>query len=271
MKKLKNNHKLGIVLSVFGILTGLLALLILADIYYPNILGKLEGARPDEAVTVRIVFALLAWLGASSGALWVTVLYGFVKKTTWAWFYGLLAATVQILSGFFPMIPAASIGLPTPTVWVLALGFVLWFGMLLIRGVDFQIIALLFVCGIAYVLTFIDGVGAISRYQTEPVGFVHGMYGVSQMINWWGAAAWVVFILALAKQKSWALPVGIFATSMSIFGGYPVGLTDVIAVKQGSFSMFLVAPILSTVLLIYFLLPGTTKMINRWITETNSA
>ena len=41
MKKIKNNHKLGIVLSVFGILTGLLALLILADIYYPNILGKL--------------------------------------------------------------------------------------------------------------------------------------------------------------------------------------------------------------------------------------
>ena len=270
MSKLKNNHKLGIVLSVVGILTGLLALLILANIYYPNILGKLEGARPDEAVTVRIVFALLAWLGASAGALWVTVLYGFINKTKWAWFYGLLAATIQILSGFFPMIPAASIGLPTPTVWVFVLGFMLWFGMLIIRGADFKIIALLFVCGIAYVLTFIDGVGAISRYQTEPVGFVHGMYGVSQMVNWWGAAAWAVFILALAKQKSWALPAGIFAASMSIFGGYPVGLTDVIAVKQGNFSMFLVAPILSTVLLIYFLLPGTTKMINRWITENNT-
>ena len=80
--------------------------------------------------------------------------------------------------------------------------------MLLIRGVDLKIMALLFVSGMAYVLTFIDGVGAISRYQTEPEGFVHGMYGVSQMVNWWGAAVWVVFILALAKQKSWATPGG---------------------------------------------------------------
>jgi hypothetical protein len=265
MKKLKDNQTLGVVLSVVGIITGLLAMLILANIYYPNILGKLAGERPDEAITVRIVFALLAWLGTTAGALWVMVLYGFATKAKWAWFYGLLAATVQILSGFFPMIPAASIGLPTPTVWVLLLGFVLWFGMLLIRGVDFKIMALLFVSGMAYVLTFIDGVGGISRYQTEPEGFVHGMYGVSQMVNWWGAAAWVVFILALAKKKSWALSAGVFATAMSMFGGYPVGLTDVVAVKQGAFSMFLVAPILSTGMLIYFLLPGTAKMINAWI------
>ena len=265
MKFFKDNYKLGIAFSVIGIVTGLLAMLILADIYYPNILGKLAGARPDEAITVRIVFALLAWLGASAGALWVMVLYGFVTKADWAWFYGLLAATVQLLSGFFPMIPPASIGLPTPTVWVVLLGFLLWFGMLLIRGVDFKIMTLLFVSGIAYVLTFIDGVGGISRYQTEPEGFVHGMYGTSQMVNWWGAIAWVVFILALAKKKSWALPAGVFAAAMSMFGGYPVGLTDVIAVKQGGFSMFLVAPIISTGLLIYFLLPGTRRWIAGWI------
>ena len=51
-------------------------MLILANIYYPNILGKLAGERPDEAITVRIVFALLAWLGAirwrfmGDGAVW---------------------------------------------------------------------------------------------------------------------------------------------------------------------------------------------------------
>jgi hypothetical protein len=267
MIKIKDNRTLGVVLATIGILTGLFAMLILANIYYPNILGKLAGERPDEAITVRIVFALLAWIGASAGALWVMVLYGFATKANWAWSYGLLAATAQILSGFFPMIPPASIGLPTPTVWVLALGFVLWFGMLLIRGVDFKIIALLFVSGMAYVLTFIDGVGAISRYQTEPEGFVHGMYGTSQMVNWWGALVWAVFILALANKKSWALPAGIFAASMSMFGGFPVGLTDVVAVKQGGFSMFLVAPVLGTVLLIYLLLPRTARMINTWVGE----
>jgi hypothetical protein len=44
-----------------------------------------------------------------------------------------------------------------------------------------------------------------------------------------------------------------------MFGGYPVGITDVI--RLGRFSLFLPAPIISTVLLIVFLLPGTRKLI----------
>jgi hypothetical protein len=265
MKKLKDNHKLGIALSVIGILTGLLVLFIMASIYDPNIQGKLDGARPDEAITVQIVFALLGWVGVSAGALWVAVLYGFVNKANWAWFLGTVAATIQILSGFFPMIPAASIGLPIPTIWIFLIGFFLWFGMLFVGGVDKKIIAVAFASGLVYVLTFIDGVGAISRFQTVPKGFEYGMYAMSQMVNWLGAIAWAVFILALVKRKSWILPMGVFAAAMSIFGGYPVGLTDVMAVKQGSFSMFLVAPIVSTVMLIYFMRPGTKKMINAWI------
>ena len=267
MKFFKDNHKLGAVLSVVGILTGLLVLFILASIYGPNIQGKLDGARPDEAITVQIVFALLGWAGVSAGALWVAVLYGFMNKANWAWFMGTVAATIQILSGFFPIIPPSSIGLPAPTIWIFLIGFTLWFGMLFIGGVHKKIVAVAFASGLAYVLTFIDGVGAISRFQTEPDGFVNGMYAMSQMVNWWGAIAWAVFIFALVKRKSWVLPMGIFAASMSIFGGYPVGLTDVMAVKQGSFSMFLVAPIISTVLLIYFMLPATKKMINAWIAK----
>ena len=257
---MKGNNKLGVALAIIGILTGLLILFILASIYNVNIEGKLTGERPDEAITVQIVFALLGWLGVSAGALWVAVLYGFLNKAEWAWFWGTVAASIQLLSGFFPIIPPASIGLPTPTIWVFLIAIVLWFGMLFIGGLDKKIITIAFVSGLAYVLTFIDGVGAISRFQTESEGFVNGMYAMSQMVNWLGAIAWAVFIFALIKRKSWSLPMGVFAASMSIFGGYPVGLTDVIAIK-GGFSMFLVAPVISTGLLIYLLLPGTQKLI----------
>jgi len=263
MKFFKNNNKLGAILAIVGILTGLLILYLLASIYNVNIEGKIADGRPDEAITVQIVFAMLGWLGMTAGALWVAVLYGFLNKANWAWFWGTVAATIQLLVGFFPMIPPASIGLPTPTIWVFLIAIVLWFGMLFIGGVDIKIIALAFVAGLAYVLTYIDGVGAISRFQTESEGFVNGMYAMSQMVNWWGAAAWAVFIFALVKRKSWTLPMGVFAASMSIFGGYPVGLTDVIAIK-GTFSMFLVAPVISTGLLIYLLLPGTKKMLTEW-------
>ncbi|RLD06608.1 MAG: hypothetical protein DRI32_02275, partial [Chloroflexi bacterium] len=58
------------------------------------------------------------------------------------------------------------------------------------------------------------------------------------------------------------IPLGVFAAAMSMFGGFPVGITDVII--QGRFSMFLVAPIMGTGLLIYMLMPKTTKMIEEW-------
>jgi hypothetical protein len=256
--EMKNNTKLGATLAVVGILTGLLLLFLLSSIYMPTIIAKTLEGRPDEGITVRIVFALLGWIGISAGALWVVVLYGFLQNKQWAWIWGTLAAMGQIVAGFFPIIPPASVGLPTPTVWVFVIGFILWFGMLFIGGVNKKIVALAFFSGLAYVLTFMDGVGAISRYQTVEEGFV-GIYGLSQMVNWWGAAAWAVFILALVLGKSWAIPVGIFAAAMSMFGGYPVGLTDL--ARIGRFSMFLVAPILSTVLLIVLLLPGTQNLI----------
>lgn len=259
---MKNNHKLGTVLSIVGILIGLLALFLMSSIYQVNIDGKLTGERPDEAVTVQIVFALLGWLGVTAGALWVMVLYGFLNKAKWAWFWGTVAATAQILAGFFPIIPPSSIGLPAPTIWIFLIAFVLWFGMLLIGGVDKKIIALAFVSGLAYVLTFIDGVGAISRHQTEAKGFISSMYAMSQMVNWWGAIVWASFIFGLVKGKSWALPVGVFATAMSMFGGFPVGVTDVLV--RGRFSMFLVAPFIGAALFVYLLLPSTKKMIEVW-------
>lgn len=262
---MKNNSKLGAILAVAGILTGLLVLFLMAGIYQVNIDGKLAGERPDEAVTVQIVFALLGWLGVAAGALWVMVLYGFLNNAKWAWFWGTAAATVQLLAGFFPIIPPSSIGLPAPTLWVFLIALLLWFGMLIIGGVDRKIIVLAFVSGLAYVLTFIDGVGAISRHQTEAKGFISSMYAMSQMVNWWGAAVWAAFIFGLINGKSWTLPVGVFAAAMSMFGGFPVGITDVIV--KGRLSMFLVAPVMSTALLVYLLLPSTKRMLEAWISK----
>jgi hypothetical protein len=181
------------------------------------------GILVNRYITVQIVFAILGWVGVSAGALWAVVLYGFANKGGWAWFWGTAAATTQILSGFFPIIPSSSLGLPTPTVWVLLISFILWFGMLFIGGVDNKIIGLAFACGIAYVLTFIDGVGAISRYQTESEGFINGMYGMSLMVNWWGAGAWAIYILTLVKRKSWVLPLGIFAAACRFLGAVLLG------------------------------------------------
>jgi hypothetical protein len=258
MKSLKNNYKLGSLFAILGIITGLLILYFLADTYNNVIYAHVSEGRSDEGNTVRIVYAVLGWLGTAAGALWVAVLYGFLKKEDWAWFWGTVASTIQLLAGFFPAIPAADGGLPTPTLIAFGIAGILWFGMLAIGGVNRKLVTLTFFAGIAYVLTFIDGVAPISKYQTSE-GFWNGIYVMSQQVNWWGAWGWAVFIFAAIKRKAWALPVGIFAASMSIIGGYPMGIHNVFEVKR--FSMFLPAPIISTILLIVLCLPKTQKLI----------
>jgi hypothetical protein len=162
------------------------------------------------------------------------------------------------------MIPAMDSDLPTPTMWIFVLAAVLWFAMLFIGGVKKGIITLAFIAGLAYVLSFIDGVAPISKYTTshdDP--FWNGMYVMTQQINWWGAAAWAVFIFALLKKKSWTIPVGIFAGAMSMLAGYPLGLNNALF-EAHRFSMFLPAPMISTGLVVYLALPGTRKILEAW-------
>lgn len=263
--KIETKNNLGSFLAVLGIIAALLLFYTLAASYNPVIDSHVNAGEFDEGNSVRIVYAVLGWFGISAGALWAAVLYGFRKKESWAWYLGLIAATIQMLAGFFPMIPAADGGMGTPTVGVFMMACVLWFGMLLIGGMSKKIITLAFVSGLAYVLTFIDGVAPISKYQTS-TGFWNGMYVMSQQINWWGSAVWAIFIFAILKRKTWSVPVGVAAASMSMIGGYPMGINNVI--EAGRFSMFLPAPIISTILLVVILLPGTKTLIETGGKET---
>jgi hypothetical protein len=266
---MKNNSKLGIWLSAIGILAGLLSLYFIASTYNSVIHTHFNAGQWEESNTVRFVYALLGWLGTAAGALSAAVLWGFRKEKGWAWFWGTVAATVLLLAGFFPMIPAADSGLPVPTLWVFFLAALMWFGMLFIGNTDKQIIGLSFTAGLAYVLTFINGVAPISKFQTTfqyPAEFSpgsdalwNGIYVISQQVNWWGAAGWAFFIFAAIKRKSWAVPVGIFAGVMSMIGGYPMGLYNMSQAQR--FSLFLPAPLLSTILLVIICLPKTQALI----------
>ncbi len=245
----------GIIVSIVGIFAGLLLFYYLATTFMTVVHGKINSGRVDEANAVKITFSMLSWLGLSASALWGAVLYGFLKKKDWAIFWGTLAASAQMLAAFFPMIPPSSIGLPAPTAQVFGIVAILWFAMMIIAEKNWKIIALLFFSGITFVLTYMDGVAMISRYQTTANEIYKGIYATAFGVTWLGAAAWLTFIMAAFKGKSWALPLGIFSSIMSIIGGYSV------AVLEHGFSMFLPAPVLATILLVVFLFPSTEKLI----------
>ena len=163
---MKGNNKIGVFLSILGFLAGILCLYFLAETYNTVIHTHFGAGEWEESNTVRIVYALIGWLGTAAGALSIVVLWGFLKKQDWSWFWGAVAATVLLLAGFFPMIPAADSGLPTPTMRVFLLVANMWFDMFNIGGVETKVIGITFAAGLAYVLTFIDGVAPISKFQT---------------------------------------------------------------------------------------------------------
>lgn len=267
---MKNNYKLGCILSMVGILVSLLFLYLMAGQYNLVMDAKEAAGRMDEATSVSITYPVLGWLGVAAGAVWAAVWYGFNRGKSWAWLLGAMAASFQLLGGFFPAIPAMDSDLPTPTLIVFVAAAVLWFGMLFIGGVKGGIIGLAFIAGIAFVLTFMDGVAPISKFTTsEDKPFWNGMYMMTQQIAWWGAWAWAAFIYALLGRKSWVVPIGIVAAVLSMIAGYPLGINNALF-EVHRFSLFLPAPIISTLLLIYILLPRTQKSLEAWRLSGNA-
>jgi len=257
------NYRLGAWLSVIGFFTGLLLFYYLSDSYMTVVNGKNAGGRPDEALAVIITYSMLGWFGISASGIWGAVFYGFLKNEKWAWYVGAMAAALQMLAGFFPAIPAKSIDLPAPTLTVFFIACGLWIAMLLIGKVNKKVIALVFIAGLAYVLTYVDGVATISKYQTTTYNdFWKSMYMMAQMVLWFGATAWFVFAFAVLKRKTWSVPLGIAASLLSMIGGYPLAIINIIEVER--FSMFLPGPVIATGLLVTLFLPKTKQLIEEW-------
>ena len=256
------SHRLGALLAAVGILAAGLGFAIFILSYNYLIQVELDAGRPDEANVIRYVFPVLGYLMAAAVALWAVSLYGFVLRQPWAWMLAVIAATLSLLCSFFPMIPAMSRSQTPYMALVFVPSLALWIGLVWLRQVSRKPALLAFVAGLAYVLSFMDGVAAIDRIQIVEDDIVQGLYVMVQQVNWWASIAWAVFIFALLGRRSWALPVGLGAAIMSMLGGYPVAVESMI--DKGTFSMFAPAPMLSTALLVYLLLPGTRRWMDRW-------
>ena len=66
---MKNNSKLGAILAIVGILTGMLVFYLLAVQYNLVIDAKTASGRMDEATSVTITYAVLGWIGITAGAI----------------------------------------------------------------------------------------------------------------------------------------------------------------------------------------------------------
>lgn len=275
----ENQKKVGIVISLTGIILGLVSLYLFATSYNHMIQVEISAGRPDEARVVQLVFPILSYLATAGTAIWAAGLYGFIVEGKWAWMTAFLASTLHVLAGFFPTIPALSRG-ETPVMVLFFLpALLLWFGLLFMRKVNWKIVSLAFTAGLAMVLAFMNGVAAIDKIQLTswamqgkplmemaelPRGYdvLNGMYVMVQQVNWASTAVWLAFIYGLLGKKPWTQRIGITAGVLGVIGGLPLAVSNILEVKR--FSMFVPSPLLSMGLIVVLVWSETRRMLQTW-------
>lgn len=245
-----------------SLLVGLLgivgSLYLFVDGYEPLIEAEFAAGSPSEAFVVTYVFPLLTDLGSLAAVGLLVAAYGFFSHRGWAWFVAVTSTVVGLMPNFFQMIPPVSRGL-FPVHVYLFVPFLLMYCFLLIyvRPVGGLHFAVSFFTGIAYVLTFMNGIAGINRI----VEIGSPIYVATQQLNWASAVCWAVFTVALLYRARWVLPVGLAAGLLGIVGGTPLAVLSTLS--KGRFSMFTPAPALSLVLLAVILVWERRL----WVTE----
>lgn len=262
--------------------------------------GSLGIARVDEAFIVEYVIPALHDLAFLGGAIMVVAAYLYAKNHKNAWHVGLIGNLIAVQGLGFPVIGAASAGIfPEYTYVFLPIfaGFYLYIAYL--RRYPAKVITWATVIGMTYVLALFNGIASASRMsqmeavqlnndtlngfpqrlldiygadQLQQIGWVPGwgladktpMFEAVQQINWIGMIGWGVVLVAFLFQKKWVIPVAIFSAILNILGGVPLGIDSMTGPDATVFSMFLIAPIFSLIILVYFLMPSGEKFVLNW-------
>lgn len=272
----KKKKLVGIVLSAIGGILGVLGHWLLFIMYYEPYQAAMLAPPPAGVGTDAIIVAFLpiiADFGIISGIMYLLAAMGFFYETDWALPTALAANIFALLAGFWPFIPAITVAQPPvylPVVFLpnLVLFFVL---VLFVADASWTQTLLALTVGIAFVMTFMNGVASTNRILGVNAGRITGnleiaapIYVLSQRINWiaaFGYAA-VTYAIVLLKDKDWVRFVGIGSAVLCLLGGMPLAILNTID-KGGDISMFFFAPILSIPLLLLFLWPKFwNKLVN---------
>ncbi len=247
-------NRIGFWLAVAGALLGIVGMFVTFTQWYePMRAAEMAAGRPDEEVIVRFIIPVLNDLGMLGGVLWALAAFGFFHARKWAWPVAVVASVLALQGSFFPMIPAASRGLPPMFGLMFVPNLIIFVALLWFVGhVNWKILALSLLTGIAYVLSFMNGVASTDRIMVIPD---NPLYVAVQRLNWVASIGWGVFTVGLIlKRVEWVYVVGLGAALLEVVVGTPLGLATTLSF--GHFSMFFPAPILSLLLLIFLLTPA---------------
>jgi hypothetical protein len=277
---MENKNLIGTILSLVGAVFGTVGTFLL----FTNILGipglgyirmmaaEAEVMAPGCQLMVGLILPIVSDLGIMAGVLYFLCAYGFVTNSNWAFPSAVIANVVALVASFWPMIPAMATGLLPAWGIVFVPNLIIYFVLLIYVGeVTWSRTLLGLLSGIAYVMSFLNGVAATNRmtilsvlYQSE-THFTWPIFVALERLNWVGAALWGLTTIGLVLRPSENIRIlGMGAAVIEVVAGLPLGIVSSINELSsfGSFSLFLPAPILSLLLLVIF---GYPKLWQRFI------
>lgn len=267
-KSMKDKTKLGAIIAIIGALLGIvLVYYSFLKVYGPIMLSEMaEGRAGGETITdgisvSKFVLPVINDIVLLGGALWAVAAFGFIRKEKWAWSMAVAANVLSLLS-FFMLIPALIRGI-SPIYFLVFVPNIIAFFLLLsvVRKIDNKIIAICTVAGMAYVMNFMNGVASTDMMLASG----NTIFIIGQRLSWVASLAWFSFVIALLNRKKFVIQLGLIAALVTLIAGIPLGV--VTAMEEVKFSMFFLAPILSIILKITFLLPKGNKIISVWVND----
>jgi hypothetical protein len=129
-----------------------------------------------------------------------------------------------------------------------------------VEGIPWITVIFSLLTGIAYVMCFLNGVASTNRMKLFPASIateptIHAIFRALQRVSWASAIGWGVTTIGILRRpdKDWVRIVALGSGILAIVTGYPVAVASSLSFEK--LSMFFMAPILSTLLVLVPLFP----------------
>ena len=270
-KNTKNNDGLlGILSTIMGV-GGVFLSYYFIFAYLVPVLEAETAAAAECGSTAPFFIPLFSFIGIAGGIAWLVAGVGFFQKKNWAFSVALIANILALFASLWPNIPAMESGAAPPAWFMLFFpNLVMYFILLGKENISKEKKLLGLGTGMAFILNFINGIAASTRMVNRLAEIVESAdYAAAEMYMLTMPANMVASILFgiatvgffLAKKKAWVRIVALSGAFLSICGGFPLAFYSMFfAGLEPTFSMFILGPIVSTLVGLIILSP---KMWNK--------
>ena len=263
---MKEKMKVGAVIAIIGALLGIFVTYVgFMNVYDPIMASEMAAGRANgESIVTGIsvskyVMPVVNDTIILGGVLWAIAAYGFMRKEKWAWQSAVIANVISLLS-FFMLIPAMSRGISPIFMAVFIPNIIIFFLLTLyVKRIDLKVVLLSTVAGMAYVMSFMNGVAATDQMLSGG----SNVFVIGELLSWIAALGLGTFVVATLTRKTWALPLGLASALTVLIASVPMGV--IVSQMSAKFSMYFFVPILALILGIILLIPKGNEMVAKWV------